>query len=132
MRDTLEVYTPADLRAALASPKKLQALSLRLLLLGGQHYVNCGFFRHAALLQLQIAAAHLQRGDSRECELAIHRMLPLFLKEPWTDVRLNTNTNKTIFSSSAVPSAVSSAVSLACLTSCLLGLSPALSPQPVF
>ncbi|XP_026192091.1 uncharacterized protein LOC34619653 [Cyclospora cayetanensis] len=85
LKEALEICSAADLRRALSAPDKLQVLYLRVLLLGGQHYVNCGFFRHAALLQHRIAAMHLQAGDFRECQLAIQRMMPLFLKEPWTD-----------------------------------------------
>lgn len=83
----LEVWSPEELLRALEEPSRLEALEADVLLLAGEQFVNSGYYRHAALLQFRLARANFARGQLTDCALAIERMLPLFLKEPWTAVR---------------------------------------------
>ncbi|CBZ54134.1 conserved hypothetical protein [Neospora caninum Liverpool] len=74
----------SELREELQRRSDAEELLVHVFVLAGQQYVNCGYFRHAALLQFKLASAHFKRRDLEECRKALAKMLPLFVKEPWT------------------------------------------------
>ncbi|PFH35035.1 hypothetical protein BESB_059220 [Besnoitia besnoiti] len=76
--------TKAELLEELRTLSDAEELLVHVFVLAGQQYVNCGYFRHAALLQFRLASAHFKRRDLDDCRKALSKMLPLFVKEPWT------------------------------------------------
>ncbi|KEP67681.1 UNVERIFIED_CONTAM: hypothetical protein HHA_227610 [Hammondia hammondi] len=76
--------TKGELLEELQRLSDAEELLVHVFVLAGQQYVNCGYFRHAARLQFKLASAHFKRGDLEECRKSLAKMLPLFVKEPWT------------------------------------------------
>ncbi|EPT27240.1 hypothetical protein TGME49_227610 [Toxoplasma gondii ME49] len=76
--------TKGELLEELQRLSDAEELLVHVFVLAGQQYVACGYFRHAARLQFKLASAHFKRGDFEECRKSLAKMLPLFVKEPWT------------------------------------------------